>query len=51
VVALVDLVEVDEVGYAFSVQLRGAWYSSREDADGGRTVAPLTSKKPSVFSQ
>ena len=48
----VQLVEVDEVGVGLLgpaprrlVELPG------EDADGGETLAPLTSKKPSLFDQ
>jgi hypothetical protein len=52
VVASVQLVEVDEVGVGLlGPAPRRLVELSKEDADGGGTVTPLTWKKPSVFSQ
>src|SRR5262245_34354221 len=49
-VGLVHLVEVDEVGVRLlGPAARRLVELAREDADGAGTVAPLTSKKPSVF--
>jgi hypothetical protein len=52
VAALVDLVEVDEVGIGLLVQLRGAGYCSlgkTETVTGMET--PFALKKPPLYSQ
>jgi hypothetical protein len=51
VVASLQLVEVDEVGVVLLGPAPRRLVELSKDADGGGTVAPLTSKKPSVFSQ